>query len=452
MVPTKIKSPQLLVSLFALSLAAACGQSATAASTLEETSAAPAPRTAPPAHETAPLPRDELAGWTEVEARAHGDAEHGKALVAKYECNRCHAGTGDPAPSFDRQCVHCHQLTVAEKLPVSRPRAQLDAWRDATHHYITVPSLASVGQTLRPSWIASFLHEPVKIRPHEEEWMPRLRIGASDARDMAAYLTRSGDPLTPPSAPSVDGDAARGKEIVAKKGCFLCHEFTGADRSVTPMEAPAIDAETLARGITQAPDLRLARERVRPDVLARWIRDPAAVREGALMPTLGLSDQEARDAAAYILTTPLAAPARPAEPVTRLPVLERHVSYEEVAARVFRKSCTHCHADPSPNGDPGPGSTGGFGFAARGVELLSYRGTQLGYIADDHSRKSLFAKEPALDRWGGSRLVAALVARHEETSGRPLTEVRGMPMGLPGLSAEDIQLVETWVAEGAPKD
>jgi hypothetical protein len=30
--------------------------------------------------------------------------------------------------------------------------------------------------------------------------------------------------------------------------------------------------------------------------------------------------------------------------------------------------------------------------------------------------------------------------------------VRGMPMGLPGLSREDIQLVETWASQGAPLD
>jgi hypothetical protein len=64
----------------------------------------------------------------------------------------------------------------------------------------------------------------------------------------------------------------------------------------------------------------------------------------------------------------------------------------------------------------------------------------------------LFAHEPELEPWGGARLVAALVARHEETSGRPVAAVRGMPMGLPGLSAEEIQLVETWVSEGAPKE
>jgi mono/diheme cytochrome c family protein len=170
------------------------------------------------------------------------------------------------------------------------------------------------------------------------------------------------------------------------------------------------------------------------------------------MPALGLTEEEARDAAAYILETPLSPAPASAPPFVRLPLLERRVTYEEVATRVFRRSCTHCHADPGPSGDPGPGSTGGFGFAPRGVQLLSFRGTQLGYLPGGGARRSLFAVEPALEPWGGSRLVAALVVRHAETSGHPVAEVRGMPMGLPALTAEEIQLVETWVAEGAPKE
>jgi cytochrome c2 len=391
--------------------------------------------------------RDDLAGWTETEQRAHGDAAHGKALIARYECNRCHAGTGEPAPMFERQCVGCHKLIAAGTLPFARDRAE--AWRSQTRHYITTPSLTAIGARLRPSWIASFLHEPVKVRPHEEEWMPRLAISENDARDIAEFLTSGASAR---SETRIDGDVERGKTVVAQKGCFLCHELTGAARADVEMVVPSLAPERLARGMTQAPDLRLARERFRPDALVQWIRDPASLRPGTDMPSLGLTDQEARDAAAYILRTPLAP--RPAEgpALARLPLLDRHVSYEEVAARVFRRSCTHCHAEPSGNGDPGPGSTGGFGFAPRGVQLLTYRGTQLGYIAAGGARRSLFAHEPELEPWGGARLVAALVARHEETSGRPVAAVRGMPMGLPGLSAEEIQLVETWVSEGAPKE
>jgi cytochrome c2 len=402
----------------------------------------PSADVAPPEHGA----HDALAGWTKIEERVAGDAAHGKALVARYECNRCHGGTEEMAPSFDRACARCHQAIVAESLPF--PREKLTAWHAATRHYVTVPTLASLGKTLRPSWIAAFVHEPVKIRPHEEEWMPRLKISESDARDLATYLTRGADP---PREDLPVGDVKRGAEVVAKKGCLVCHAFSGASPAPVGVEMPNVPAEKLARGMTQAPDLRLARERFRPDVIVRWIVDPSLVREGAEMPTLGLSPEEAKDAAAYILETPLAAPPAPPPPITRLPVLDRHVSYEEVADKVFKKACTHCHADrnASASADPGPGAGGGFGFKARGVELLSFAGTQRGYIGEDRARHSLFAKEPALSAWGGSRLVAALVMRHEETSGRPVTEVRGMPMGLPGLSLEDIQLVETWVSQGA---
>jgi len=329
--------------------------------------------------------------------------------------------------------------------PLPFSREKLPAWRAATRHYITTPSLADVGRTLRPSWVASFLREPVKIRPHEEEWMPRLKISESDARDLAAYLTRGAEP---PRETTIGGDALRGKEIVARKGCFVCHELTGAARAAVAMEMPAVTPDALARAMSQAPDLRLARERFRPDMITQWIQDPQSIRPGTDMPKLGLTQQEARDAAAYILSTPLSPPA-PVPPVTRLPLLERRVTYEEVATRVLRTSCTHCHSAPGTGGDPGPGSVGGFGFAPRGVQLSSYEGTQLGYLGEDKARHSLLTHEPALERWGGARLVAALVARHEETSGRPVAGVRGMPMGLPGLPLEDIQLVETWVAQGA---
>jgi len=69
-----------------------------------------------------------------------------------------------------------------------------------------------------------------------------------------------------------------------------------------------------------------------------------------------------------------------------------------------------------------------------------------GYLDTQGKRRSLF--EPLAD--GTPRLVAALLARHDETRAVPRDAVRGMPLGLSPLSAEDIQLVESWVAQGKP--
>jgi hypothetical protein len=68
-------------------------------------------------------------------------------------------------------------------------------------------------------------------------------------------------------------------------------------------------------------------------------------------------------------------------------------------------------------------------------------------LDDRGERRSVFE---TLDD-GTPRLVAALLARAAEEAGQPDPRVRGMPLGLPALPPEDIQLVETWIAQGRPR-
>ena len=82
----------------------------------------------------------------------------------------------------------------------------------------------------------------------------------------------------------------------------------------------------------------------------------------------------------------------------------------------------------------------------RGVSFSSHASILAGYVDAHGERRSLF--EPLAD--GTPRLVAALLARHDELNQAPRSDVRGMPLALPPLSAGDIQLVESWVAQGKP--
>jgi hypothetical protein len=111
--------------------------------------------------------------------------------------------------------------------------------------------------------------------------------------------------------------------------------------------------------------------------------------------------------------------------------------------------CWHCHSAPHlARGDGGPGNTGGFGFAARGLDLSSYEGLASGSLGDDGQRRSVFAPLPN----GTPRLLAHLLARaSEERDPNAVGAVRGMPLGLPALPATDIQLIETWIAQGRPR-
>jgi len=178
----------------------------------------------------------------------------------------------------------------------------------------------------------------------------------------------------------------------------------------------------------------------------RWLVDPVTVKPDTPMPSMGVSDDEAKAIAAYLLTTPLAAEEHKPVPA-RLPVLARRVSYDEVATRVLRKTCWHCHGEPDfERGDGGPGNSGGFGFKGRGLNLSDYPSTFAGFLDDSGRRTSVFAAT----KDGTAHLVAAMLARqHEEAGEEPAT--RGMPLGLPAASAEDVQLVETWIAQGKPR-
>jgi cytochrome c2 len=405
---------------------------AAAASAATSAAAGGASRAAAPAEAGPPAE-----SWIDAESRFHGDAARGKTLVRKYECNRCHAGTGLPDAPPGAQCAGCHAGILAGT--IRAPHAD----NPAIHYYVDAPKLSQLGQTLRGSWLGAFLLEPGKVAPHRIESMPRLSLTEADAHDVAAYLVSG---ATAMSAQSVLGDAERGKQLAPRKGCFMCHEFTGAARGEGMMAGGLpVTPEALARGVEGAPDLRIARDRVRRDTIVDWIKDPHGVRPDATMPTLGLSTEEAADLAAYVLTTPLDAPPAPPPPRERLPVLGRTVTYDEVAEKVLRTSCIHCHE----NG--GPGNTGGFGFAPRGVDVTTYPAILRGYVATNGSHASLLDHDVALDSLGGSRLVAVLAARSEEIAGRPTARVRGMPMGLPPLSPEQIQLVETWVSQARSK-
>ncbi|HEY6556527.1 MAG TPA: c-type cytochrome [Polyangiaceae bacterium] len=376
-----------------------------------------------------------------VAVQVAGNAAHGKELMRKYECNRCHDGTGVPPAPLEQHCVHCHQDILAGKFKASA--SKLAKWQKNVTSVRDIPSLAATGSRFRADWIERFLLDPHDLRPALAQSMPRLKISASDARDIAAYLTATGDSAAPSVQPS--GDVTQGRELFETKGCGTCHRFSGVGELATvPRADGPVDQQ---RAVSLAPDLRYARERFRTDRIVRWILAPQSLKPDTLMTPSPVSEREAAEIAHFILTAPLAAPVPKPVPA-RLPPLPRKVAFEEVNERVLMKTCRHCHGNPDVAlGDGGPGNTGGFGFAPRRLNLSSYSGVAAGLLDEQQQRASVFAKTSD----GTPRLVAALLARHAEEAGKPNPEVRGMPLGLPALPAEDIQLVETWIAQGRPK-
>lgn len=90
------------------------------------------------------------------------------------------------------------------------------------------------------------------------------------------------------------GDAARGRQVIDQFRCGACHTIPGV-RQANGLVGPPLmffSRRTMIAG--ELPNT--------PDNLVRWLRSPKSVEPGTAMPTLGLSDQQARDVAAYLYT------------------------------------------------------------------------------------------------------------------------------------------------------
>jgi cytochrome c oxidase assembly factor CtaG/cytochrome c2 len=86
----------------------------------------------------------------------------------------------------------------------------------------------------------------------------------------------------------------RGAQVIAQFGCGTCHTIpgiAGADANVGP------PLTGFGKRLYIAGMLRNT-----PDNLQRWLKNPQAVVPGNVMPDMGLSDGQARDAAAYLRT------------------------------------------------------------------------------------------------------------------------------------------------------
>ena len=375
-------------------------------------------------------------------------ADHGKDLVLKYECNRCHDGSGHAAATQNKHCVHCHKDIMEDRFKAST--ASIARWKPRVKELADAPSLEASGKRFTRRWIEQYLLQPSDLRPHLQQFMPRLAITNEDARDLAAYLSPDPDPPLSAAfadAPEIKGaDLGKGRQLLETKGCGSCHVMTGVV-AVPSSNPPSMDPKAFDRAHKLAPDLRVTRDRMTPARLVAWLKDPTAVKPDSAMPKIALTDAEVKDLAGYIISAEVTAPPRKAK-ASRLPVLTRKVLFKEVDEKVFHRTCWHCHSEPDyAIGDGGPGNSGGFGFKPRGLNLSAYEGIAAGFVDDKNERQSVFAK----DKEQVPRLVRALMTRHDEESGAATSEVRGMPLGYNPLSLEEIQLVDTWISQGRPR-
>ncbi|HWI58068.1 MAG TPA: cytochrome c oxidase subunit II [Bacillota bacterium] len=125
----------------------------------------------------------------------------------------------------------------------------------------------------------------------QHAWM-RIQVIADSPGQFAAWQQRQLQPVHAPDAAS----AQRGTQLLQQLTCVTCHavdERTAA-RQAGPDLRHLADRHTLGAGVVTNT----------ADNLARWLKNPQAVKPGNLMPNMQLSDEQVADLVTYFRSQP----------------------------------------------------------------------------------------------------------------------------------------------------
>jgi mono/diheme cytochrome c family protein/predicted nucleic acid-binding Zn-ribbon protein len=173
--------------------------------------------------------------------------ERGRVLVSRFNCQGCHTLDGKEGT-----------LRELAADPAEAP-----------------PRLDGEGLKVQEPWLHAFLREPSVIRPWLKVRMPTFGFTDEEAADLVHYFAaHAGTDVSYQAAavpPSTPERLEAGKVLFEKLQCAKCHEMSAA--------SAALGASFLA------PDLKLAKDRLKPDWVVEWMKDPQGLEEGTMMPT-----------------------------------------------------------------------------------------------------------------------------------------------------------------------
>jgi cytochrome c551/c552 len=175
-------------------------------------------------------------------------------------------------------CMGCHQFIPGQRTILMGLRQYQDVQEQLP------PKLLTEGARVDPEWLRKFLSNPALsttdtnrdgVRPYLKVRMPTFSFSDNELRKLVRFfqaLSQQPMPYIPEEVPTLtakETDMARSLFSSTAAPCLKCHA-TGD---------PNHDK------IATAPNFLLAKERLKPDWVERWITDPQAVSPGTSMPS-----------------------------------------------------------------------------------------------------------------------------------------------------------------------
>jgi mono/diheme cytochrome c family protein len=176
------------------------------------------------------------------------------------------------------------------------------------------PILNGEGEKVQSPWLFSFIKAPVPIRPWLTLRMPTFQLNDAEVNTLINYfngMSKVDLPFASFDENKIPREHIEAAKILVGKdyfNCFSCHQ-QGDRKPEGPAEG-------------WAPDLTLARSRLNPNWIIKWLQDPQKVQPGTKMPSFfpggpdnvlgGKDDRQIEALRDYVMSLGRGAPAAPA--------------------------------------------------------------------------------------------------------------------------------------------
>lgn len=239
------------------------------------------------------------------------NAEQAKLWKEKYHWHEPHK---IPQPMLPLQytegmCIKCHKgvdrVPMADKLNEGRKLVEtygcygchkIEGWQ---HHKKPGPSLQKISGKVSKEWIKNWIWSPKSFNPKSKmpsffnqpnNSHPEFKAkNMSEVNAMAEYIYRTSREYKP-IMNYAGGNADAGKELIETVGCVGCHMVEGIDDKWNNLNQKK---GTYLTGLGSKVD---------PNWLVSWLKKPSHYQADTIMPSFRLTDKEANDIAAYLLS------------------------------------------------------------------------------------------------------------------------------------------------------
>ncbi|MEC8623671.1 MAG: c-type cytochrome [Bdellovibrionota bacterium] len=237
--------------------------------------------------------------------------EQAKEWAKKYNWHPPHKVPQPMFPKrhFEAGCVKCHKgvEAIPGSITLNKGWRKIEQYgcygchkiKGWEHKRSPGPSLTKIASKVSKEFIKNWVWAPKSFNEHanmpqffnlDNNKQPKHMVkNIAEVNAMAEYLYDKSKEYRP-FKKYTGGDPEAGKKLISEVGCLSCHGVDGLEKASNKVKAYA------------GPWLQGSGSKLNGDWLVTWLKKPKHYQKDTIMPSFRLTDREANDMTAYILS------------------------------------------------------------------------------------------------------------------------------------------------------